>query len=80
MTNKTYVLCIGTEQVILCDAKKQKLVWQVNLHEVDRIQIVRYTVIRFNPSQSEVDVIYESLADEIHSVLIKIQKKVFIKA
>lgn len=49
VTNKTQILCIGSEQIILIDAKKQKLLWQVNLHEVERIEIVRYTVIRFRP-------------------------------
>lgn len=37
LTNVTQILCIGTEQVILYNAKSQKISCQINLHEVSGI-------------------------------------------
>lgn len=74
------MLCIGTEQVILFDAKLQKMIWQINLHEVTKIEIVRYTCVRFSPQLGEVDLVTEEQTQEVYSLLLKVQKKVFIKA
>lgn len=56
------------------------MIWQINLHEVTKIEIVRYTCVRFSPQLGEVDLVTEEQTQEVYSLLLKVQKKVFIKA
>lgn len=50
LTGSTYILTIGAEQIILIDAKKEKLIWQIGFYEIERIDLIRDTAIRFMPS------------------------------
>lgn len=62
LANTTDILAIGNDQVILFNIKTMKLIWQLNIHEVETIEIVRLSCISFKPMNCEVDAFHQDMA------------------